>query len=65
MTINKKNIKSLEKYFSHMNENDSFILGINMLEIKNVNILKKIGFTEKLEVGERVLPSYIGPKTKI
>lgn len=64
MTINKKNIKSLEKYFSHMNENDSFILGINMLEIKNVNILKKIGFTEKLEVGERVLPSYIGPKTK-
>lgn len=64
MIINKKNIKAIEKYFSHMNENDSFILGVDMADIKNVNILKRIGFTEKLEVGERVLPSYIGSKTK-
>lgn len=64
MIITKKSIRSCDKYLNHIKEDENIIIGIKISDIVDKNILNKIGFSKTLEVGECILPSYLGPKTK-
>lgn len=64
MIIQKKSIRSSQKYLSHISENTPIIIGVKLSDISDKTILEKIGFSSSLNLGEQILPSYIGPKTK-
>lgn len=64
MIIIKKSIRSCTNYLSHIEENTPIIIGVKLSEISDKSILTRIGFSSSLELGEKVLPSYIGPKTR-
>lgn len=64
MILSGKYIKSFTKYLTNIKENEIIVIGRKIDEVKDLQLLKKIGFTEKLEVGERILPSFFGSKTK-
>lgn len=61
MIITKKRIRNLNKYLLPLHENQQFVVGV-----KNISRFYKklyyLGFSKKLEVGERILPNFsFGP----
>lgn len=56
MIIKKKQIRTLEPYKNILNKKEKFYIGVTDIE-RFQNILLKIGFTDKFDVGESVLPS--------
>lgn len=64
MRIEKNNIRTCEKYLAPIEKNKKIILGVKISELSNLDKLTKIGFSKNLEIGEKILPKYLGPKTK-
>lgn len=62
--IIKKRVVNIENYLINFKENQMFGVGIILDDNSNISVLKKIGFSEKLEIGERVLPKIIGSKSR-
>jgi hypothetical protein len=61
MIIVKKRVRGLEKYLSFLKNAEKFYIGIKSLD-KHKARLFKVGFTNSLEIGETVLPSFLlGP----
>lgn len=63
MRISQKRIKTIKKYLTGLNENDSFYVGLTNTN-DFIKQLLKIGFTNDLSVGEQVLPAVVGKQTK-
>lgn len=62
--ISKKRIRKFSSNCGILKEGDSFIVGISIQHL-SLDKLRKIGFSEKLEIGESVLPtSDLGPINK-
>jgi hypothetical protein len=59
MIIKKKRIRSINKYLNYIKDGQNFYVAIPNLE-NYFDLLQKVGFTEKLEVGEKILTSSIG-----
>ena len=64
MIINKKRIGSINNNFPKKLLNSVIIPAIVLDEKLDKNKIKNLGFTEKLEIGETLLPSKIGPSTR-
>lgn len=64
MVIKKKSVRNIEKYLESFEKGTVIRIGIEIDDKINGSLLSKIGFTVDLEVGERVLPSIIGSKTR-
>jgi len=56
MFIKKKRIRNLKPYIGFIKKGSKVMLGVKDIE-RYKEILKKVGFTDNLEVGESVLPS--------
>lgn len=59
MKIKKIKINSLKNYLLGINENEHFYIGLTISE-ENRNKIISIGFSDKLEIGEKILPPMIG-----
>lgn len=64
MIINKKRIRSIDNNFPEKLLNTIIIPSIILDEKLDKNKIKTLGFTEKLEVGETLLPAKVGPSTR-
>jgi len=64
MTISKKRIRSIDNNFPSKLINTIIVPTVILDEKHDKERLKKIGFTEKLELGETLLPAKIGPVTR-
>ncbi|MBO6794652.1 MAG: hypothetical protein JJ895_12130 [Balneolaceae bacterium] len=62
MIIEQKRIRSLGSHLNHIADGESFYISITDLE-ENSKELSSIGFTDDLEVGEKILPNSIGNVT--
>jgi hypothetical protein len=60
LITNKTRIRSLKANLGNIKIGSKFVVGISNLE-RYESILKEIGFTDDLEVGESVLPTISGP----
>ncbi len=58
MRIQKKRIRSLEKYLSPISLGSKIVFGVSGIA-RFAPILKKVGFTEALDMGETVLPASV------
>jgi hypothetical protein len=62
MLINKKRIRNLRSNVGTIKSGTKYVVGINIGKYED--ILKNLGFTENLEIGESVLPNPQGPISK-
>lgn len=61
MTINKKRIRNLDRYTSHIADGTKIVVGVLDLD-RFTSILSRIGFTKPYQSGQTILPSRIfGP----
>lgn len=63
LITNKTRIRSLKANLGNINVGSKFIVGLSNLG-RYKTILKEIGFTDDLEIGESILPSISGPITE-
>jgi hypothetical protein len=64
MILNKKNIRSTNFFDNILQNGERFVLGVKS-EARFAEILKRVGFSEKLEQGDRVLPSSVFGATSL
>lgn len=63
MLINKRRIRSIEKYFSELKSGDSVVISIPFSDDISDKLIK-CGFSDSLLSGETVLPSFMGAVTR-
>lgn len=59
MKIVKKRIRTVENHLIGLNEGEDFF--VSFTNVTDKKLIKKVGFTDKFEVGESVLPNILGP----
>lgn len=62
MKINKKRIRTLGNYLTGINNNDNFYIALT--DLTNTNRIQQVGFSSQLIIGERILPSILGSKSR-
>lgn len=63
MIINKKRIRSLASYVKEIPENHNLVIAVAVSDIVK-NSPQDIGFSDSLELGEKVLPAVVGNVTR-
>lgn len=63
MKIKQKKVVKVENYLTDFNVNDEIIIMLGNLQ-EHSNKLSNIGFSEDLELGERILPAIVGSVSK-
>ncbi|WP_157812190.1 hypothetical protein [Polaribacter sp. ALD11] len=62
MKITKKRIRTLGNYLVGLNNNDDFY--ITLTNLNNTNRIQQIGFTNNINLGEQILPTIVGTKSR-
>jgi len=62
MKITKTRIRTLGNYLIGLNDNDNFYIALT--DLGNVNRIEEIGFSNQLNVGEQILPTIVGTKSR-
>lgn len=62
MKITKKRIRTLGNYLVGINNNDNFYIALTNLS--NTNRIQQVGFSNQLNIGEQILPSILGSKSR-
>ncbi|MCB0747555.1 MAG: hypothetical protein KDC90_08830 [Ignavibacteriae bacterium] len=62
MKINKKRILNIGSYLAGINSNDDFYIALT--DLTNINRITQIGFSNQLNIGEQILPSIVGSKSR-
>ncbi|WKV11260.1 hypothetical protein [Marivirga harenae] len=62
MKITKKRIRSVGNYLVGLNDNEDFYVALT--DLTNTNRIKQIGFTNQMNIGEEILPSILGTKSR-
>lgn len=62
MKITKKRIRTLNNYLVGLDVNDDFYIALT--DLSNINRIHQIGFTNQINVGEQILPTIVGSKSR-
>lgn len=62
MKITKKRIRTLGSYLVGLDDNDDFYIALR--DLSNINRIHQIGFTHQINVGEQILPTIVGSKSR-
>ncbi|WP_323787898.1 hypothetical protein [Psychroserpens sp.] len=62
MKITKQRIRNLGNYLAGLNNNDDFYIALT--DLSDTNRLQQVGFSPQINVGEQILPSILGSKSR-
>lgn len=62
MKITKQRIRNLGNHLVGINNNDDFYIALT--DLSNTNRIQQVGFSNQLNIGEQILPSILGSKSR-